>query len=434
MKMNSFFLPACRAVARWIPGLCLGVACASFANTLEPSAQEPEAAVASDEGSSAAKSFALRPPPFPVSILNDTAQTNCYSDFSVLPCQPKGAPFSGQDGQIGSRRLFLWDNGHGTVTDFRTGLMWVKGQGPRVTWQEALARAPFVRVGGYNDWRVPNIKELYSLIQFDGVFGPSAAESKPFIDARLFEFAYITPTAQLRFFDNQLWSSTRYASTTMGGDETVFGVNFSDGRIKGYPVTFPDGRANTQYVRYVRGNPRYGANAFQDLGNGIVVDHATTLHWQKFDSGPTPIDWRTALSYCQQQTLGGYNDWRLPNAKELQSIVDYRRAPVVTGTPAIDPLFGYSSVESYYWTSTTLVEGPPQLQGNAAVYIAFGRALGYVSVPPGSPLRLLDVHGAGAQRGDLKVGDPAQFPLGRGPQGDDVRIRNYARCVRGGVI
>jgi hypothetical protein len=57
-------------------------------------------------------------------------------------------------------------------------------------------------------------------------------------------------------------------------------------------------------------------------------------------------------------------------------------------------------------------------------------------IPP--PLRyrydqFCDVHGAGAQRSDPKTGDPAQFPHGRGPQGDVIRIFNYVRCVRTAV-
>lgn len=44
--------------------------------------------------------------------------------------------------------------------------------------------------------------------------------------------------------------------------------------------------------------------------------------------------------------------------------------------------------------------------------------------------RLLDVHGAGAQRSDPKTGDASRFPRGRGPQGDVIRIDNFVRCVR----
>ena len=44
--------------------------------------------------------------------------------------------------------------------------------------------------------------------------------------------------------------------------------------------------------------------------------------------------------------------------------------------------------------------------------------------------RWMDVHGAGAQRSDPKIGDPDDFPTGRGPQGDAIRIYNYVRLVR----
>jgi hypothetical protein len=45
----------------------------------------------------------------------------------------------------------------------------------------------------------------------------------------------------------------------------------------------------------------------------------------------------------------------------------------------------------------------------------------------------IDMHGAGAQRSDPKSGDPANWPKGHGPQGDAIRITNFARCVRGGT-
>ena len=52
---------------------------------------------------------------------------------------------------------------------------------------------------------------------------------------------------------------------------------------------------------------------------------------------------------------------------------------------------------------------------------------------PDSLYELLDVHGAGAQRSDPKAGNPDDYPYGRGPQGDVVRINNYVRCVRSGA-
>jgi len=65
--------------------------------------------------------------------------------------------------------------------------------------------------------------------------------------------------------------------------------------------------------------------------------------------------------------------------------------------------------------------------------VAFGEALGWMQDPNGT-YQLLDVHGAGAQRSDPKTGDPAVYPHGNGPQGDVIRIHNFARCVRGGAV
>jgi hypothetical protein len=57
--------------------------------------------------------------------------------------------------------------------------------------------------------------------------------------------------------------------------------------------------------------------------------------------------------------------------------------------------------------------------------------MGYVTAPWDPKLEAwLDVHGAGAQRSDPKTGNPSDFPHGRGPQGDAIRIYNCVRLVR----
>ena len=62
--------------------------------------------------------------------------------------------------------------------------------------------------------------------------------------------------------------------------------------------------------------------------------------------------------------------------------------------------------------------------GSDAVYIAFGRALGFTNG------KYMDVHGAGAQRSDPKDDNVGIATCGQGPQGDCRRIYNFARCVR----
>jgi len=172
----------------------------------------------------------------------------------------------------------------------------------------------------------------------------------------------------------------------MNGDQTLFGVNFADGRIKGYGVTM-NGVNKTFYVIYVRDNAFYGVNNFSDNGDGTVSDLATGLEWDQDDSG-AGMNWSEALDWVQLKNASnykGHSDWRLPDAKELQSIVDYDRSPQTTDSAAIDPVFNTTEITdeggsvnyAFYWTGTT--HASSNGTGAAGAYLAFGEALGYMS-------------------------------------------------------
>ncbi len=360
----------------------------------------------------------------------DSGQEACFNNFRQIQCPDKGENFYGQDAQYKGNQPRYRDNGDGTISDLVTGLMWVKQRGPAVTWQQAMNGAGDCLIGGYSDWRAPNIKELYSLIDFNGWVQGTEKSSTPFINTDYFEFKYGDTSKGQRSIDCQDWSSTTYVSRTMGGNPTAFGVNFADGRIKGYGKRDPRGRSS-KYIRYVRGNPDYGKNIYIDRKDGTVEDKATGLIWQQADSS-AKLNWEEALNHCGELNFAGRTDWRLPNVKELQSIVDYTRSPKTSNSAAIDPIFKVTNPESYYWSSTTHLDGP---KPSHASYVAFGRALGYFAPPrSSSSKKWMDVHGAGAQRSDPKSGNPNRFPNGRGPQGDDIRIYNYVRCVTGGGV
>ena len=86
----------------------------------------------------------------------------------------------------------------------------------------------------------------------------------------------------------------------------------------------------------------------RDGGSGVVTDSVTGLIWQ--DNETVERTWVEAISYCESLTLEGNIDWRLPNIKELLSIVDYS-----TSNPAISSVF-QNTIISYpfrYWSSTT---------------------------------------------------------------------------------
>jgi hypothetical protein len=365
----------------------------------------------------------------------DSGQIACYDNNQLVACAGQGAAFAGQDGNYQGAAAAYQDNGDGTVSDLNTGLIWQQDPGEKMTFAQALAGASALNLGGYTDWRLPTIKELYSLILFDGTDVSACASGTcaitPFIDTRYFNFEYGDTAAGERVIDSQFATSSKYVSTTMNGDETMFGVNFADGRIKGYGLSMR-GSDKTFFVLYVRGNSNYGVNAFVDNGNGTITDNATGLTWTQADSG-AGMNWESALAYCEGSTAAGSDDWRLPSAKELQSIVDYSRSPDTTNSAAIDPIFSVTPITNeggqadypFYWSSTTHADSSGG--SSYAAYVSFGRALGYMN-------NWVDVHGAGAQRSDPKTGSAAEYPQGHGPQGDAVRVENYVRCVRGGDV
>lgn len=378
-----------------------------------------------------------------------TGQTNSYNNSGVISIPAVGQSFYGQNTNHAGNDPSYTDNGNGTITDKVTGLMWEKtidknndgviNYYDKSTYSVALAGAAACKTGGYSDWRLPSIKEQYSLIMYYGAepnpTSTSQGTAVPFINQKFFTFGYGDinsashgGTSNERFIDAQYATSSIYVSTTMDGQATVFGVNFADGRIKGYPAN----NVKKYYVQYVRGNTNYGKNDFVNNSDGTITDNATGLMWMQSDNG-SGILWENALKYAENLSFAGHTDWRLPDVKELQSILDYSRSPATSNSAAINPLFNCTQITNeagvadypYYFSSTTFSSQTPT-NGTDACYVSFGRAMGYMSVYGG----WVDVHGAGAQRSDPKAGNPASFPNGFGPQGDAIRINNFARCVR----
>jgi hypothetical protein len=419
-----------------------------------------------------------------------TEQAKCYDNNREIVGPKSGQPFYGQDAQFQRHASSYVISGDGlTAYDRNTGLTWQRSpdtdgnkklnRQDKLTWTQAQAQPAklnAVKFGGFDDWRLPSIKELYSLFDVRGTdpSGPSNTNTSgltPFIDTKFFKFAYGDTRTGERVIDSQYASSTVYVGKSARGYDKLFGVNFADGRIKGYDLQMPGGAEKTFFVQCVRGNPQYGKNDFHDNNNGTITDRATGLMWSKADSG-NGTNWQDALAWVQKKNSEkylGHDDWRMPSVKELQSIVDYTRCPDTTQSAAINPLFECTQITNeggkadypFYWTGTTHggFKG-----GAAAMYVAFGRAGGWMSAramaggppdrrggmgrggrPQGGPppaglpaadvgdYQFTDVHGAGAQRSDPKAGDPKQFPHGRGPQGDVIRINNFVRLVRGGL-
>ncbi len=370
-----------------------------------------------------------------------TNQTTFFNNIESISQPSEGDEFYGQNANYPRNAPQYVDNGDATVTDMVTGLMWQQSFdhnddgnidfSDNLTYSNLLALVDSgVTFAGYSDWRLPTIKEMYSLIVFSGKdISPDETSDvglTPFIDNTIFDFAYGDLDSDERLIDVQCATTNVYVSNEVS--LTVFGVNFADGRIKGYGSTTPKGDKSFEYL-LVRGNTDYGINKFIDNGDDTITDEATGLMWMKDDSAEAML-WKDALAYAEDKEFAGYSDWHLPDVKELQSIVDYTRSPATTNSASIDPVFNATQITNeagnadypWYFSSTT---HESMNSGGSAAYVAFGRSLGNMN-------GWVDVHGAGSQRSDPKTGDPKseEYVNGHGPQGDAIRILNYVRLVR----
>jgi len=134
------------------------------------------------------------------------------------------------------------DNGNGTITDSGTGLVWQKcsaGQGTTVgncstgsirsyTWSNAISYCEGLTLGSRSDWRLPNINELRSIVDY--------AKSGNTIDSTAFPSTV----------SNYYWSSSTYAGDT----SNAWQVDFTYGEV----FTNRYGKDSlTTYVRCVTG-------------------------------------------------------------------------------------------------------------------------------------------------------------------------------------
>ncbi|MFA7116833.1 MAG: DUF1566 domain-containing protein [Bacteroidales bacterium] len=362
-----------------------------------------------------------------------TGQTTLYDlDGKELSNLSESDNLYGQDANFlkGSKMSFT-DNDDGTITDNVTGLMWQKVPSEDLTYDKAIAYCNDLELDGYDDWRAPSAKELFTLSDFN--------HGWPYIDITYFPLASGEVSK-----DEQYWTSTKYVGCTEEGqDSSAFGVNFVTGHIKAYsskaagtltpPTEIKDGddvppppigNPLAKYIRAVRGS-EYGINKFTDNSNGTISDASTGLMWSQDDCGGDGLDWEHALLYAKNSELAGYTDWRLPNVKELQGIVDYSYSTSATDASlqkaAIDPMFNCTQITNeagtsdygYYWTGTSahFRDGEPYYY---AWYVAFGQAVNDQGK---------DFHGAGAVRFDTKY---LGGNLGEGGE----RYYNYVRIVR----
>ncbi len=325
-----------------------------------------------------------------------------------------------EDGTVqAGATLNYTDNWDGTITDHNTGLMWEKkgdngglhdkdngyywsGTGGVFQetiwdWLEDVNVEGGGGFAGYNDWRIPNAKELQSLVNSEN---PSPRTSAAFHTNCVPGVSVLNGSCTAA---TSYWSSTTWVRST----GMAWGVNFFDGLLFPYdkagaprvravrggsagPGAFPATGQTTAYIANKNdgiagavavpddGTVRAGSPlSYTDNGNGTITDNNTGLVWEKKgDNGglhdkdnfywwsgngveETVWDWLEDVNAEGGVGFAGARGWRIPNAREMLSIANFENQWAVPAAfhtnclPGVTVLTGSCSFQSLYWTSTT---------------------------------------------------------------------------------
>lgn len=373
----------------------------SFEDGSDTLLQAPLVTLVSEVEAHAGSLLSLRA--FSAVPVRKTGQVTCYDATG----NTIGCAMTGQDGEL--QRGEAWpnprftDHGNGTVTDNLTGLVWMadpeclgRFEYPSTTWTEALAAANAMTEGqcGLTDgstageWRIPNVLEFLSLFHFEfaGPALPDTLGTSQWADEDPFTGIHgITDGPP-----DTYWTSTAYSNRT----NMVWTASLYPGRIDTRLMS----DTAYQYVWMVRGggsvdipapvpatgqknslhagddgvlqrgvswpNPR-----FHDNLDGTVIDNLTGLIWLKDAGCYIASTWASALSKAARLNDGecGLSDgssegeWRLPNALELLSLVDFAydtpALPDTSGTGQWQEGKPFINLENDYWSSTTEAAG-----------------------------------------------------------------------------
>lgn len=294
-----------------------------------------------------------------------TGQSRCHDAAGrEIPC-----PGSGQDAAFphpaASLAVRFLPLGEELVRDAATGLVWPVDAGLAgfpMPWAEALetcARLAAQGLLGRADWRLPNRRELRSLVSY-GQARPALPQGHPFRNV----------------FSGWHWTSTTAAPAPayawyvhLEGGRMFYGKKDQDclcWPVAGeclLPRTGQDwcrdalgseivcpGTGQDGAVRSGLAWPRPRFAAAGGKGEG-VLDRLTGLVWaSRADAAPGPASWQEALDVAGGYRGGG---WRLPDVNELESLVDAGRFG-----PALPAGHPFEAVGDVYWSATTSAYDP----------------------------------------------------------------------------
>lgn len=279
--------------------------------------------VGGDKGSGVAGSDGTDEPVGPSDLIiitggpwPDSFTGSCAAPMKWIPCPRAGAAFFGQDGTY-RINVPTYTATASTLHDSVTGLTWqLEPEMQEKTQAEAVAYCDGLALADRDDWRLPTRLE-YATILDAGLPG-----------------GFAVPIQIPSGTTGVHWTASA-AAISQGGFYVVhdgFG-------------TFNVAVSGQSIARCVRGPALTGTLA---VGSDTVIDTLTNLEWQRASLDDRERTWQAALAYCESLRHAGKTDWRLPNIKELVTIVD----ETATLAPVVDAAaFGDSSA-SRYWSSS----------------------------------------------------------------------------------
>ncbi len=224
------------------------------------------------------------------------------------------------------------NNDNNTTTDINTKLIWQDNNDTQSivkNYTDAKAYCTDLNTSAYTSWRLPNRNELLTLVDY--------TQSSP---AMHNSFGYVV-------------SNGKYWTVTLehGNTDAAWYVDFENG------TTSTATNANNEYnVRCVvdssdtNGTNFYLKTEFDEVADNKVEDrNSTYLVWQNdLDVGTDLMTFEAAVNACEILNLEGITNWRLPNIKELTTIIDDN-----VHAPAIKTASFENTTNNYYWSSTT---------------------------------------------------------------------------------
>jgi hypothetical protein len=276
------------------------------------------------------------------SILIQTDQAECYDEFGkFIACADAGQDASYRSAKPWPQPRFKQNNDN-TVTDFLTDLMWTQNANLLefpLSFKEALEAINEMnasRMFGFSDWRLPKRHELFSLISHANI-NPALPKGNLFYNV----------------FSSYYWTATLIAQFV----KQAWYIHLGGGRV------FKGMKTGSYMVWPVRDNTVKGSERIIDPKNRFIVtphavtDQKTGLSWSiNANIGSHPVKWFEALQIVSDMNRNQeykYQDWRLPNIRELESIIDMEKH-----SPAIASSDLFTNIQSFYWSSTTSVYDP----------------------------------------------------------------------------